>query len=922
MQIIDRVAYTGPNIFWNRPVIRLELDLGDMPDTLSGEPARVFAEKLLAALPNLAGRAHARSFSQALAGGAPVALPRALQHIALELQNLAGYAASHGSCRALAEPGRHEAIIAYDDHSVAMEAIDLAHKLTCSLLPSDWTHAAGAEAFDWQSAHDAFIRFGQRRALDPGAAALIRAAEGRDIPWIRLNRHNLVQLGHGSRQRRIQTTLTSETRHLAVTLASNKDDANKLLRDLGLPAPRLELARSADEAAAAAKRIGYPVAIRPIEAEHGRGITREIANEDQARMAYDLAAAYGKKVVVAEHTPGQEYRLLVVNGELEAAARLVPAQVVGDGKSTIQQLVDRANRDPRRGIGVEKPLTRIDLDAEAEGLMHRRGVARDTVLPAGETLLLRATGRPANGGEALDVTDSIHPDNHEAILRAVKAIGLDVAGVDFTAAEISKSYRETGGRITDVIAGPSLRPHLHPGRGRARSAAEAIVDMLFPKAAPSRVPIAAVVGANGKTTTARMTGHILKLTGRMVGAATSDGVFIGGERTLSGDYAGPAGAAAVLRDPAVETAVIECAEERLLREGLGFRRCRAAACLGVSAERLGMLGAGSPEEAARVMRIALETADEAAVLNADDPHCLRMAEHCRASCLCYVTMNPNHALVRRHIEAGGRAVVLEEGTHGHTLVYYARGASTPLIWARLIPATLDGKALHNVQNAMFAAAIAFSMGVKTEDIRHGLGTFDNSYYQIPGRANIFDEHGFRVLLDKARTAKAVKAVAGLVARLRPKGRKHCLLAAPGDERAEDIRAIAHQVAGRFDFYICREDDDRRGRAVGETASLLREELIQSGVRPSAIQVIPDERRAVAAILRMAKPDDMALIFGTDIQRCWEQIKDYRPEAEFSDVVGQTDVDEDLAPDFEDFALNPGESMVQDERGVRIARRGG
>ncbi len=917
MEIIERNAYIGPNIYWSRPVIRLEIAIAK-PE-ITGDEARSFGQKLAVALPLLASRSHARSFAQALQAGVALPASRAFQHMALELQNMAGYAVAHGSSRPLTG-SRHEVIYAYEERRTGMEAAELTRTLLASLLAED---ASGAPAggFNWNSARDRFIRFAQRHALDPSAAALIVAAEARDIPWIRLNAKNLAQLGHGCNQRRIQATITSQTRSIAVSLANRKADANRILRDLGLPAPALRVARSAEEAARAAAEIGLPATVRPVGGDEDRGMSRNLTDEAAVRAAYDLAAAHGDYATVSAYTEGAEYRLLAVNGELAAAVRLAPGNVVGDGERTVAQLLDRLNRDPRRGIGAERPLTRLELDPEAEQLMHRRGVNRDTVLPKGEVLRLRSIGRLATGGEAIDVTDAVHPDNREIALRAVKAIGLDVAGVDFIAPDICQSYRENGGKIVDIAPSPDLRAHLRPTEGKPRDVAAPIIDMLFPPGAPARVPIAAVAGANGKTTTARMAAHILKLTGRKVAAATSDGVLIGGVSLTDGDYSGPLGANIALRDPTVEAAVLECTEESLYKEGLGFRRSTAAACLSVSPARLHRLGAGTMEDAARVMRLAVESAVDIAILNADDPYCLRMADHCRAKRIGYVSLNPDHELAREHVRRGGLAFLLEAADHGQTLTLRDRGARTPLLRARLVPATLDGKAPHMIQNALFAAALAYSLGVNAEDIRHGLGAFDNSYFQAPGRTTVLDDQAFRVILDSARNAAAVQAVCRTAERMAPKGRKLCLLAAPGDLCDDDIRAIAHRVAGRFDAYVCRDDDDSRGRQPGETPRLLREELIQSGVRPSNIQVIAEEVRAVAAVLRMAKPDDLALIFGGDIPRCWEQIKNFKPHSDLSDMATHALTDVGADPEIEPFELAPGERLIRDERGVRIAKFG-
>ena len=401
------------------------------------------------------------------------------------------------------------------------------------------------------------------------------------------------------------------------------------------------------------------------------------------------------------------------------------------------------------------------------------------------------------------------------------------------------------------------------------------MDMLFPPGTPSRIPIAAVTGTNGKTTTARMLAHIQKLAGQHVGLTSTDGVYIDGQRTVTGDMTGPVATRMVLSDPSVDVAVLEVARGGLLRAGMGVRHCDVGAVLNVKADHLGLRGIGTLEQLAQVKRIVVEVARGTAVLNADDPLCLKMADYTQAEHLCYVTMDPTHELVGEHIKAGGRGVVLESGIKGQMITIYDHGAHIPLLWTHLIPATLEGRAMHNVQNAMFAAAMAFSMGLKLEDIRHGLRTFDTTFFQAPGRMNIYDEHPFKVILDYGHNPAAVEAMCDLVERLDVTGRRICVIAAPGDRRDEDIREIGRIAAGRFDRYICRRDDQLRGRKPDEVPHLLRDALLEHGVAgASRSLVIPDEQAAVDAALREAAAGRP----GADLRR-----RDH-PELEAGDPV--------------------------------------
>jgi cyanophycin synthetase len=465
--------------------------------------------------------------------------------------------------------------------------------------------------------------------------------------------------------------------------------------------------------------------------------------------------------------------------------------------------------------------------------------------------------------------------------------------------------------------------HMAPSEGRPRDVAGPTLDMLFPPGSPSRIPIAAVTGTNGKTTTARMLAHIHKLAGQHVGLTSTDGVYIDGQRTVSGDMTGPVATRMVLSDPLVDVAVLEIARGGLLRAGMGVRHCDVGAVLNEKADHLGLRGIGTLADLAKVKRIVVEVARDTAVLNADDPLCLEMADYTEAKQLCYVTMDPTHELVGEHIKAGGRGVVLESGIKGQMITIYDHNAHIPLLWTHLIPATLEGRAIHNVQNAMFAAAMAFSMGLKLEDIRHGLRTFDTTFFQAPGRMNIFDEHPFKVILDYGHNPHAIEAMCDLVERLEPTGRRIVVLAAPGDRRDVDIRDIARIAAGRFDRYILRRDDQLRGRGPEEVPHLLRDGLLEHGVPTEQILMVPEETAAIERALREAEPGDLVLLFADAITRSWKQVIQFRPEAPVRTVERRKAPRPEPAP--ADAAVTAPlvdegrREFVRDLRGVRLAR---
>lgn len=926
MKIRSRNVYLGPSLYALFRVIRLTLELGELEKWPTAKLGEGFIDGLLKALPGL--QQHGCSyrepggFLRRMREGEGTWMGHVLEHVALELQNVAGAEVSFGRTRSLdGEPGVYTVVYEYEAEDVGLEAGNLAMALLQSLLPAELrTEEAPGADFNFEVERDDFIRFAQRRALGPSTASLVRAAEERGIPFLRLNQYSLVQFGHGKYQRKIQATITSETRHIAVEIASDKEETNQILGDLGLPVARQRLVRSAEEAAMAAERIGFPVVVKPLNANHGRGVTIRLMEKEAVRKAFEVARVHSRTVIIESYIVGLDHRLLVVNGKLVAASKRVPGHVVGDGKHSVAELIEIVNEDPRRGVGHEKVLTRLELDQTAEEHMQDAGFSAQSILAAGEILYLRSTANLSTGGTAVDVTDVIHPVNREMAVRAATAVGLDVCGVDFLTDDITKSYRTHGGAICEVNAAPGFRMHVAPSEGTPRDVAGPVMDMLFPQGQPSRIPIVAITGTNGKTTTTRMTAHIMKGAGRHVGMTTTDAVYIDGHKTVEGDMTGPAAARMVLRDPKVDTAVLETARGGLLRRGLAYRRCDVGAVLNVAADHLGLRGVETLEDLAKVKRIIAEVAQDTCVLNADDPLCLNMADHTPAKVVSYVTMDQNHQLVKEHIKAGGQAVVLELGMGGHMITIYDKGAHIPLLWTHEVKCTLDGKALHNVQNAMFAAGICYAMGTKLDEIRHGLRTFDTTFFQAPGRMNICDDHPFRVILDYGHNPAAVEAMVGLSNRLEVNGKRVLVIAAPGDRRDEDIRNIATACAGHFDHYICRRDDGLRGRDGDEVPGMQRDALLAAGVPEASIELIPDEVEAIQRALGLGRAGDLILIFGDDLERSWGQITGFQSEGSSPREDLHTREAGELSMDIvPGFKYEGDEELIRDERGVRLAK---
>jgi cyanophycin synthetase len=948
MKILEQRIYRGPNLYARFPVIRMTIDLEALEQWPSAKLPG-FVDGLLAKLPTLGEHGCSYStpggFIRRMRENEGTWLGHVLEHVAIEIQNRAGANVTFGKTRGTGNEGEYCVVYEFEEEKVGQAASKLGLRLLHSLLPAELRPASGpADAqFDFEQELEDLIEYAQRRQLGPSTGSLVRAAEARGIPWLRLNDYSLVQFGHGRFQKRIQATVTSETRHIAVEIASDKEETNRILGDLGLPVPRQYLVRTAERAAEVATRLGFPVVVKPLNANHGRGVSINLRDTDAVRTAFDKAREHARTVIVETFIEGFDHRMLVVNGRLIAVAKRIPGHVVGDGVHTVEQLIDIVNADPRRGIGHEKVLTRIELDHQATRLLDLAGLGPDSVIEPGRILYLRSTGNLSTGGTAIDMTDVVHPDNREMATRAAQAIGLDVAGIDFITPDISRSHREIGGAVCEVNAAPGFRMHVAPTEGLPRDVAGPVMDMLFEPGTPSRIPIVSITGTNGKTTTSRMVSHILKMSGRTVGLCTTDGVYIDGERTVAGDMTGPVSARMVLRDPSVDAAVLETARGGLLRSGMGYRTNNVGAVLNVQADHLGLGGIDSVADLAELKRIVVEVSTDCAVLNADDDECLKMADYTQADRIAYVTMNPRHELVREHIRAGGAACVLEEGINGQMITIYDGGSHMPLLWTHLIPATLEGKALFNANNAMFAALITWVMGVKIENIRVGLRTFDTTYFQAPGRLNVYDDLPFKVILDYGHNPAAVAAMAATANRIDVGGSRRCVLSAPGDRRDEDILAIAAAVADTFDHFVLRRDDNPRGREVGEVVGLLRRGLVDAGVTEDRIVHVEDEPAAVEAALRTCVAGDLLVIFGDQITRCWKQIVYFggehggaggtatstpeggigalAPADEGTSAAGGQHDDETMDPVRDDRSAprRGAANLIIDDRGARLAR---
>ncbi len=882
LTIVETRVYRGPNYWSYDPAIKLVVDLG----TLEQFPSNTipgFVDRLLETLPGVASH----SCSTGKAGGFEKRLREGTwaghiaEHVALQLQRDAGTEVGRGKTRGTGEPGRYHVVYSYAEESVGLASGRLAVRLVNHLVQPD-RHFVFADEFE------KLVRLAERAAFGPSTQAILDEAALRDIPFIRLNDQSLVQLGHGVYQKRIRATMTSQTSSLGVDIASDKKLTNRLLAATGIPVPRSEVAWSEDEAAGAAISLGLPVAVKPMDGNHGRGVMLNLADEASVRAAYHVARGESRRggVLVESFISGNDYRCLVIDGELRAVAQRVPAHVDGDGTHTVAELIEITNQDPRRGIGHEKVLTRITVDEESTEYARDQGYELTDVPPRNGRVYLKRTGNMSTGGISIDRTEEIHPENAEIAELAARVVGLDIAGIDFICPDISLPVSEVGGGIVEVNAAPGFRMHTHPTEGQAQYVAKPVIDTLFPPGRPSRIPIVAVTGTNGKTTTARMITHILKGMGRKVGLTSTDGIFVDGRVIRRGDMSGPRSASTVLQNPNVDFAVFEVARGGILREGLGYQTNDVAVVLNVAGDHLGLGGIHSIRQLAAVKQVVVEAVPRSgtAVLNADDPLVAAMARHCSGSVI-YFSMDPDNEILKRQASRGRRSATIENGRNGEMIVLRNGRKSMELAWTHLLPATFEGRARMNVANALAAAAAAWAAGAHLHDIRQGLRTFTTSYYMAPGRLNVMDLDGFRVVVDYAHNAPAMEALGGFVERLAEPspggakplvtGQRIAVVATAGDRRDEDIRQLGETAAGYFDRIIVREDDRLRGRQPGETAALVEEGVRQAmadGARCTSVSTVLDEMAATRAALDAGEPGDVVVVCVDHANAVWKELQ--------------------------------------------------
>ncbi len=863
MEFRKVLALRGPNYWANFPVLEAWVDLKELKDSPS-DILPGFNERLMAWLPTMIE--HRCSIGER--GGFFERLRRGtyqghiLEHVTLELQSLAGVPTGFGRARETSEEGVYKVAIEYKEEELCRACLETGRRLLDAAvrdLPFDVT------------AEVAKLReLAQQVCLGPSTGAIVRAAVKRGIPVRRLNSESLVQLGYGARQRRILAAQTDRTGAVAEAIAQDKELTRSLLRSMGVPVSEGRPVTDAEDAWAAAQQIGGAVVVKPQYGSQGRGVTTNLTTREQVIAAFNAAREETRWVLVERYAPGADYRLLVVGDRVVAAARREPAQVLGNGRSTIRQLVDEVNRDPRRGDDHATVLSKIKLDSVSLNVLGEQSYTPESIPAAGQQVIIRRNCNLSTGGTAADVTDLVHPEVAARAIEAAKMVGLDVAGVDVIALDITRPLEHQGGIVVEVNASPGLRMHLEPSSGRPRPVGEAIIDAIFADGQNGRIPVVAVSGVNGKTTTTRFIAHLLRATGRKVGMTCTDGIYIDNRRVDGGDCSGPVSAQSVLANPLVEAAVLETARGGILRAGLGFDRCDVAVITNIGeGDHLGLADIETLEKLAKVKRCIVDVVppEGHAVLKADDPHVAPMAQYCLGKVI-FFALSATDPVVVAHRQTGGKAVFVQ-----HNTIVLAEGQNeVPLASLSDVPLTHAGRIQFQVENTLASVAAAWALGIPRDLIRTGLESFSGDMDKVPGRFNLLEIGGATVIVDYGHNTSALQAMIEAIEQF-PHRQRTAVYTAAGDRRDCDMVRQGELLGHAFDRVILYEDHYVRGRQKGEIMGLLRRGMAD-GDRVNEIEEIHGAVKAVEAALRSVRPGELLLLQADEIDETVNFVKRY------------------------------------------------
>ena len=789
-----------------------------------------------------------------------------IEHIALELQTLAGMETGFGRTRGTGKDGEYYVVFNYTEEEAGLFAAKSAVAIAHALIENT--------EYDVSADIMTLREIREKTRLGPSTGCIVDEAAKRGIPFIRLNKQSLVQLGYGVNQKRIRATIASTTSNIAVDIAGNKSETKNLLGAAEIPVPKGDVVRKEEELKKAIDYIGYPVVIKPIDGNHGKGNTTNIMNWEQAMSAFEAAKVYGRNVIVEKYITGFDFRVLVIDYKFICAALRTPASVVGDGINSIQYLIDETNKDPRRGYGHEKVLTQITIDQFTQKMLDDKGYSLDTIPGENELVLLKPTANLSTGGTSTDVTDEVHPSNIAMCERIAKIIGLDICGIDIMATDLRNPVTQNGGCVLEVNAAPGFRMHIDPSLGLPRNVAEPVVEMLFPKGHPGTIPIVAITGTNGKTTTTRLVAHIAKTAGYKVGYTTSDGVYIQNQMMVKGDCTGPLSAQFVLKDPTVDFAVLECARGGILKNGLAFRNCDVAIVTNISADHMGLRGISTMDQMAKVKAVVPKTVLKSgyAILNAEDD--LVYAMHKELDCnVAFFSMDEKNPRIIKHCKKGGYAAIYENG-----YITIMKGTwKVRVVKVAEVPITYGGKATHNIMNCLPAVLASYLWrNIKIDDIKLALQTFLPSPTQTPGRLNLFQFKNFKFLVDFAHNPAGLELLCDFMNKLDGTP-KVGIISGTGDRRDDDIRELGRISAKYFDEIIIRQDKHLRGRTAEEMVALLVEGINEGKTKEIPIEIIYNEKEAIMHAYNTAKQGSIITIMCDVVAEALDLIKSLKEQ---------------------------------------------
>ncbi len=850
----------GPN-YWSvrrHKLIQMRLDLEELEQSPTNK-IDGFSERLEKMFPSM----FSHRCSEQVAGGFFMRVKdgtwmgHVIEHIALEIQTLAGMETGFGRTRSTSKEGVYNVVFSYMEEKAGVFAARSAVRIAEALI-------AGTD-YDLGNDIQELREIREDERLGPSTGCIVEEAVSRGIPYIRLNRNSLVQLGYGINQKRIRATIASTTGSIAVDIACDKEETKNLLGAAEIPVPKGRIVYGEEGLQAAIESIKYPIVTKPVDGNHGKGATTDINNWEDAVKGLEAAKVYSRGVIVEKFISGLDHRVLVINYKFVAAAIRKPASVIGDGKSTIAELIDITNLDPRRGFGHEKTLTSIKVDQFTLDILKDKDLTLESVLPEGEELWLKPTANLSTGGTATDITDLVHPDNIFMCERIARIIGLDICGIDIMAKTLSEPVAESGGGVIEVNAAPGFRMHIDPAQGLPRNVAEPVIDMLYPIGSSARIPIIAITGTNGKTTTTRLMAHMVKTMGYKVGYTTTDGVYIQNQMMMRGDCTGPVSAEFVLKDPTVDFAVLECARGGILRSGLGFHNCDIAIVTNVAEDHLGLGDIDTIEQLARVKAVVPESVlpNGYSILNADNKWAAGMAKGLACK-VAYFSMDENNPIIKEHINAGGLAAIYENG-----YVTISKGTWKIRVEKAInIPLTFGGKASFNIQNILPTLIAGFIRNFKIEDMRIALQTFIPSPAQTPGRMNIFSFKNFQVMVDYAHNAAGFTAIADMLSKINA---KHVgIIAGVGDRRDEDTISLGSVAANMFDEVIIRQDKNLRGKTEQEIIDLMMRGITEVDANKK-VTVIKKETEAIEFAIKNAARGSFITICSDVVPDALDQI---------------------------------------------------